>query len=629
MSNTAIHTCPDCKLPVTIRCVTTNVIICSHCYAPVKITDGYLTSRINLLVTKDESSPIQIGTTGEWKKRKFEIIGRVRCLFDEGYTNNWTMFFDGGDMLTLVESYGQFAVYEKTVLEKDVSFSLIARMQYEIETEELNADKFYTLERRTVCQNIEIEGETWLFDEEGKFTCLELAAQGGGRRALICGKGRVDYKSFAIHYNPFADFNFKQLRAQQLGTVTKEVSCKNCNRTIPLYAWPLSQSVSCTTCNASYFSEKGEWKYRARMKLHKEPAIPLQARGTIRGTEYQVVGYMEKEDEESYKWREYTLYNPAQGLAYLSEYNGHWIFLKEMGEAPVLVMNNVMAFNYDGKTFRKYNQYRFSIIDCRGEFPGNAFDSNKPKCKEFIAPPEIWVREMDEWGLCSLHGTHIPAKELHSAFGNISLPYAVGVGAVQPVPGQVDPGVLRNSILGIIGAFFLLFLLTIVFNQEKVVYENAITLPDSTTLSPVITPKFRLDKWRSNLEFYISAPVNNNWFEAGITLINADNGNEYSLEQGVEKYSGYEGGESWSEGNDRADAILHKIPAGNYFLQIAPARADNTIGSFFLRVTYDVPMWRNFFIFAIFAIIPLFVLIISIYRREGARWENSSFYHNK
>jgi uncharacterized membrane protein YeaQ/YmgE (transglycosylase-associated protein family) len=606
------------------------VIICTHCYAPIKITDGYLTSRINLLVTRDDSSPIQIGTTGEWKGRKFEITGRVRCVFDEGYTNNWTMVFDGGDMLMLVESYGLFAVYEKTVLEKDVSFSVIARMQYEIETEELNVNKHYTLERRTVCQNIEIEGEAWLFDEEGQFTCLELAAQGGGRRALICGKGRVDYKSFVIHYHSFADFKFEQLRAQQLGAVTKEISCKNCNRTIPLYAWPLSQSASCSTCSASYFFEKGEWKYRARMKLHKEPAIPLQARGTIRGTEYQVLGYMEKEDEDSYKWREYTLYNPAQGLAFLSEYNGHWIFLKEMGEAPVLVMNNVMAFNFDGKTFRKYNQYRFSLIDCRGEFPGNAFDNNKPKCKEFIAPPDIWVREIhEERGLSSFHGTHISAKELHAAFGNISLPYAIGVGAVQPVPGQVDAGVLRNSILGIIGAFLLLFLLSIVFNQEKVVYENAITLPDSTTLSPIVTPKFRLDKWRSNLQFYITAPVNNNWFEAGITLINADNGNEYSIEQGVEKYSGYEGGESWSEGNDRADAILHKIPAGNYFLQITPARADYTIGSFLLRVTYDVPMWRNFFIFAIFAIIPLFVLMISIYRKEGARWENSSFYHNK
>jgi hypothetical protein len=47
------------------------------------------------------------------------------------------------------------------------------------------------------------------------------------------------------------------------------------------------------------------------MPLNRNPAIPLYTRGSIRGTEYQLIGFAEKEDDESYKWREYTLFNPT------------------------------------------------------------------------------------------------------------------------------------------------------------------------------------------------------------------------------------------------------------------------------------------------------------------------------
>lgn len=631
MSITGINSCPECKLPITIRAINSNVVICSHCYAPIKKMEGYLQARINLLVAKDESSPIQLGTTGEWDGKKFEIIGRARYVFVEGTANFWTMLFDGGEILLLAENCGQLAVYEKVKLQVNVSFNRVRRMDYGSETTELNTNKYYILERQRFSQYAGVEGEAFLFDGEGQVTFLELAAQGGGRIALIAETQKEAYVSYNIKYKPFSAFGFEHLRNLQPGTVIKEIPCKSCNASNVLYSWPMAQSFACTTCGACYTLEKDEWKYKRRVKLSKNPVIPLHVRGAIRGTEYQVVGYMEKMDEDAYEWREYTLYNPFQGYAYLSEYNGHWIFLKEMADAPVVTSNKTMAYRYEGKTFRKYNQYKYKLVDGRGEFPGAIYADNlkKPDCIEYIAPPEIWVRENHEWadGLCYYHGTHIKASELYDAFGQISLPYSIGVGSVQPALGQVDTTVLRNSCLGIIAFFLLSFLVSTLFNHEKVLYENIITLPDSTSLPPVVTPQFRLDKWRSNLEFYISAPVSNNWFEAGITLVNVDNGTEYTVEKGVEKYSGYDDGESWSEGSDHDEVMLNKIPAGNYFLQVFPSRGDLTVQSFLLRVTYDVPMWRNFFVFALFALLPVGVLYVRIYMREGMRWQNSPFHH--
>src|SRR5581483_9345182 len=152
------------------------------------------------------------------------------------------------------------------------------------------------------------------------------------------------------------------LRSLSLNKVTATTTCNNCNSTIQLYSWPLAHSFTCMACGGCHVWENGAWKFKRRLRSGKTPAIPLQSTGTIRNTEYRVVGYMEKEDEESYGWREYTLFNPAYGYAFLSEYNGHWIFLKEMADAPVLLSNKTMAYNYDGKTFKLFNQYKFSVV---------------------------------------------------------------------------------------------------------------------------------------------------------------------------------------------------------------------------------------------------------------------------
>jgi hypothetical protein len=588
-----------------------------------------MTGRPVLNVVTDDCTPIQLGTCGEWKGRKFELIGRLRCVFVENYTNNWTMLFDEGDIMMLVESFGQFAVYEKAALEIDVPFSTVAALEYGNETIELNENKRYILERESFCEHMETEGEAWLFDNYARFTCLEVAGQNGGRFALIGDKRRDDDRCFRIHYQQFSDFGFTNLRSQSLNSVTSTATCSNCKATVQLYSWPLAHSFTCTACGGCHVFEQDDWKFKRRLRSGKMPAIPLQSTGTIQNIEYRVVGYMEKEDEESYGWREYTLFNPVYGYAFLSEYNGHWIFLKEMADAPVLLSNKTTAYNYDGKTFKLFNQYKFTLVSAKGEFPGDAFSKKSPQCREFIAPPEIWVREMYEWGLCWFHGTHISQKELQAAFGNkATLPYKSGTGSVEPVVGQVDPATLIKSALVAVLVFVLLFLVTSMCNREQVVYDNTITLPDSTNIPMIVSPRFKLDKWRSNLEFDIAAPVSNNWFEAGITLVNADNGAEYTLEKGVEKYSGYEDGEHWTEGDDHDAVIMHSIPAGNYFLQIQPARGDYTVNSFSLKVIYDVPMWHNFWIFLMLAILPALGVYINMAAREGMRWQNSPFYHN-
>jgi hypothetical protein len=629
MSITGLQTCPECKRTIAIKSYATNVIICLHCYAPIQKLERFLKERINLVIARDELTPIQIGTHGKWNGKKFEIIGRVRCVYSEGFTNNWTMLFDDDSVMMLVENCGEFAVYEKVALQNNVYFSRVSHMEYGAETVELNPGKEYILERKSFCADMEVEGETWLFDDDRKFNCLEVGGQGAGRYMLI-ETGKKDYITFEIHYHTLAELECKELRKLEAGTIIKEVTCTSCKATVPLYAWPFTNSYTCTACGGGHTLKGLDSKYSRRMPLNRNPAIPLYTKGSIRGTEYQLIGFAEKEDDESYKWREYTLFNPATGYAYLSEYNGHWLFLKETANAPVVKSHNTMAFNYDNNTFRLYNQYRYSVVDCRGEFADDILNKTKPSCREYIAPPLLWAREIEANGMYWFYGSHISKNELYDAFGkDISLPFTVGVGSVQPATANlnVDFNVILRSALGVLLLVFALFLFSLMFNRQEVIYENHFSLPDSTTLAPIVTTDVKLDKWQSNIDFEITAPVDNNWLELGITLVNKDNGKEYTVQQGVEKYSGYSDGESWSEGSNTETVMMHSVPAGNYFMRIEPAKGTGSVSYFRLIATYDVPIWRNFFIFVLFALLPLVGLLIMVMVREGRRWQNSPFTH--
>ncbi|WP_315817558.1 hypothetical protein [Paraflavitalea speifideaquila] len=183
----------------------------------------------------------------------------------------------------------------------------------------------------------------------------------------------------------------------------------------------------------------------------------------------------------------------------------------------------------------------------------------------------MWARELNKEGFVWYHGEHISSYEIYSAFGrDISLPYRVGVGAVQPVKGVVNLQWLKRSMLGAVLLMLVLFGITTLFNREEVIYSNTLYMLDSTSTESVVTPKFRLEKGSGNLLVKVDAPLVNNWLETNITLVNADNGKEYPLVVGFEHYSGYEDGESWSEGGTSMMACLPKYLEATMFLRSLP-----------------------------------------------------------
>src|SRR5688572_5405115 len=59
----------------------------------------------------EDWSFLRIGSTGEFSKQPFTIIGRVRLQLRNDYKNFWSAEYGHGKCLWLVESFGSFAAF--------------------------------------------------------------------------------------------------------------------------------------------------------------------------------------------------------------------------------------------------------------------------------------------------------------------------------------------------------------------------------------------------------------------------------------------------------------------------------------------------------------------------------------
>ena len=629
MHSVFIQQCPECSHLLSFTASHTNIIVCQSCRSTInRNKDGSLVSKPQLTILNN-AGIIQPGTTGKWEKKEFTVLGRFRAWFEESVFNYWTIVFSNGDHAWLGEGYGIYSILTDyptapKLTSSDFQVDSIGKLR------SMDSSERYILEKKYKSTRWEVEGELYIPDNTvSSFRILEFSnAKGRNLTYFEFGKENID--AFEVAYMNFTDLELKGLRPYE--NVGKTFTCINCSQEVRVKTYPYAQSCACSSCGMQYaLNEIGDFKKEKKTKTSETVYIAITSSGKINDIDYEVIGYVQKQEENIYKskWREYTLYNPQEGYAFLSEYEGNWIYIRENCDSPVLLNQNEKSFEINNEPFVIFNSYNYNIVNAQGEFPYNIFDNEKAKAREFISPPEIWIQERDsKEGITWFFGKHISAKEVKNAFPLAAMPYKTGVGAVQPV-GYINK--TKMFIVAVIGFLFLLLIHSFISEnkQKRILLNQTYLFYDTSNFISTVTEKYILDKKSSNIELKIQAPVRNSWFELSATLVNAVTGKEYSLEKGVEYYYGYSGGESWSEGSTKARAYFTRIPAGTYFLQLDAARESGynaaSMPEFYLTITYDVTNNRNLW-WSLFLFLGLIAgKYILINYKETARWSNSPY----
>lgn len=410
---------------------------------------------------------------------------------------------------------------------------------------------------------------------------------------------------------------------------TIEHNCNACKKTIKIENFPFSKSFACECGNSFYIEKFGDIHFLKKNNKGHVPFIKINSKCILDEIVYTVTGHVKKQDTNGYSWDEFTLWNIEKGFLYLSVYNGNWIKLTIVKLKTHIATNRSKLQKYiyeDEQEYSIYNDYRSSINECTGTFAGNILNDKDYVGIEYIAPPTMWAFEKPQKeSITAFKGEHIDGKQLKEAFdGNIELPIKREMGALEPRKGTMNIQLMMaNFVFG-----FLLLLATQIFtnflNRDRIVYQGSGDnyVVDSLK-NRLVTPPFEIQKSHSNLSIKLDAPIDNSWLENEIEVINLSNGESINTEQGIEYYSGYEGGESWSEGDRENELILSYLPKGKYQVSFTPTSDKPT--NYNITITEDVNMYKNFWLILLFLTIPSVLYAIYNYNTEVTRWSNSIY----
>lgn len=102
--------CPACGGQVTFKSKASVFSVCSYCKATLVRHDINLEVYGTMADVQLDVSPLQIGTRGQFNKKSFELVGRMRLRWSDGFWNEWYALFDDGRAGWLAEAQGFYAM---------------------------------------------------------------------------------------------------------------------------------------------------------------------------------------------------------------------------------------------------------------------------------------------------------------------------------------------------------------------------------------------------------------------------------------------------------------------------------------------------------------------------------------
>jgi hypothetical protein len=360
------------------------------------------------------------------------------------------------------------------------------------------------------------------------------------------------------------------------------------------------------------------------------PLMPLGSRGSLRGTDYEVIGFQRRTIEVEgihYSWHEYVLFNPAKGFRYLTEYDGHWNLFSILRSLPE-DDDGGSTVTYLGETYRHFQTADATTTFVLGEFPWRVQMGETVAVSDFVSSPRVISREGTGKEVTWSMGEYITGRDLWKSF-NLTDEPPVPVGVYENQPSPLTANV--KTIWAMAGVFMviLIVLMVIVFSmaRSESVFEQTYSFDPSSHEEPsFVTSTFVLQGHTSDVELTTTASLDNSWIYVNYALINQDTGHAYNFSREVSYYHGQDSDGAWTEGSNTNTVTVPSIPPGNYYLRIEP-ESEARLGeiSYTVSLKRDVPQ-LSFFGFGLLALlIPAAFITWRAMNFEHLRWAESDY----
>jgi len=623
--------CPSCGAPVVFRAATSLYVVCDFCRSTLLRSGEDLQNIGRMAELLEDSSPIRIGSEGRFRQRHFAVVGRIQLQYESGIWNEWHILFDDGRSAWLAEASGEFIVSAQVAVSDPLpAFATLAPEM----PVTLDGRRFVVTDLATArC----IAGEGELPFRVAAGYEVNTADLRGNDRFLTIDYSETPPLVFVGQSVAFADLQLDKLRdvqeppaAAARQGAARAFSCPHCAAPLTLHS-PATESVGCESCGSIIGIENENLSLlsRAAQVLREVPWLPLGTEGTLRGSEWRVIGFMRRSTSSAadadYRWSEYLLYNVQQGFAWLVEYQGHWNFARGLPNPP-LVSRGEAKFRHAGSEFRLFNRGEAEVTYVVGEFYWRVTVGERCLVEDYICPPLMLSREVNARESTWSQAEYLEPAELCVAFGIKAPPPArTEVYANQPNPlVETHRQTCRLFWKLVLAATVVQLAFTFLFASELVLRQRLV-LPAQNDEVTRSSQEFVLRSRARALLVRHQTSVVNNWLSVNTTLVEKNTGEAYLGLQEISHYRGVDDGEGWSEGSPTDEMVFKAVPAGTYHLVIEYELGSDSSEAVVdtIEVVRNPTGWSNYVLLLLFlAIFPL----LSRWRRnafEARRWHAS------
>ncbi|MDW9380747.1 DUF4178 domain-containing protein [Chryseobacterium sp. JV558] len=336
--------------------------------------------------------------------------------------------------------------------------------------------------------------------------------------------------------------------------------------------FPVEEYV-CNTC--SHLIDVAGNKQIKHLKVPTENVVlEVGQKGKIGGEEYTVAAIIVKRYGTNIFWREYYLKDSKGGDAFLSESDGHWVFLVTIHPDDFKGKSSTVR-TYQGRNYRWYENSPCSIYAAAGFFDEH-LDFNLATYKEYVNGTRMISQETVGKKNQYFYGVHISKYEVKTAFKIAHMPYYTGVGIVQPYYFDIRQTVNIFCIAALLICLFQLYVYTSRTNET--VFAQTINFTDVQD-KEMVSSSFTLSGGSAPLKVNAFSGVDNSWANIQLSLVNEKTNEVIYTSKDIEQYHGYEDGESWSEGSQSEDFNLCGVSSGQYHFLIS-AEKDGALPTF-------------------------------------------------